>query len=156
MSEAFVNSSISMLSAPAVLSRRLRSTSRSGAIFPETLDRPITDASEYSVRPAGPPPLLESHPPRLVRAIVRGSVPCQAEYRYRRPVSRPVPGRVRPLPPGGGHVQGTGNAPPDPGDLGASGPGLDRLRAVARGRVPAGAGRPAARPWLPARTACPA
>src|SRR5579862_1341057 len=65
--------------------------------------------------------------------------------------SRPV----RPLPPGGGHVQGTGNAPPDPGDLGASGPGLGRLRTVARGRVPAGPGRAAARPRLPARIACP-
>jgi len=58
MSEAFVNSSISMLSDPAVLSRRLRLTSRSGAIFRKSLDRPITDASECSVRPAGPPPLL--------------------------------------------------------------------------------------------------
>src|SRR5215831_3962415 len=116
--------------------------------FPGTLDRPITDASEYSVRPATPPPLRESHPPRPAsRHCPQGCAVGGLDQ-----VTGPVQG---PLPPGGGHVQGTGNAAPDPGDLGASGPGLDRLRAVACGRVPAVAGRPAARPWLPARTAYP-
>src|SRR5690242_14086149 len=124
--------------------------------FLKSLDRPITDASEYSVRPAGPPPLLASRPSRPARAIVRGHLPCQAGGGNGGPSAGLFPGRLRPLPPGGGHVQGTGNAPPDPGDLGAGSPGLDRLRAVARGRVPAGPWRSAAGSWLPARTAYPA
>jgi len=197
MSEAFVNSSISMLSDPAVLSRRLRLTSRSGAIFPEIprsadngrkrvfrASRGPATASVLAVRCADwraqgryarcLPSSLPRRASSLVRkqrggpalagrlrrpngwlAIVRGAAQCQAWIGNGGPFQGPAPGLVRPLPPGGGHVQGTGNAPPGPGDLGASGPGLDRLRAVARGRVPAGAGRPAARPRLPARIACP-
>ena len=201
MSEAFVNSSISMLSDPAVLSRRLRLTSRSGAIFPEIpgsadngrkrvfrASRGPATASVLAVRCAdwraqgryarclpsslprrafvaphrssgkqrgGPALAGRLRRPNGWLAIVRGAAQCQAWIGNGGPFQGPAPGLVRPLPPGGGHVQGTGNAPPGPGDLGASGPGLDRLRAVARGRVPAGAGRPAACPWLPARIAYP-